>query len=154
MSESPSNSKGRDGALLNSGVASGDARRYGKKRSAENCNEVLSDATKEAYANLFNNPGLQAAWSGEIARTGTTAQTISGRALLLEVTNLKDQGFSTELIIRFINQHVLTGPLSSQELVEWKAAGLSEAVIQAALERSPASEMSVVVDDRLTTACT
>lgn len=129
--------KGHDGALLSSGVASGDARRYGRKRSADNCNEVLSDATKEAYANLFDQPGLQAAWSGKEVRSSTKPQAKSARALLLEVTGLKNQGFSSELLIRFINQQVLVAPLSAQDLVEWKEAGLPESVIQAALERSP-----------------
>jgi uncharacterized lipoprotein YajG len=48
--------KGKDGSLLSSGVSAGDARRYGRKRSAENCNEVLSDALKAAYANLLLGP--------------------------------------------------------------------------------------------------
>ncbi|HYS04425.1 MAG TPA: serine protease [Candidatus Dormibacteraeota bacterium] len=57
--------KDRAGAVLADGASAGSARRYGRKRSGENCNEVLSDAIKEAYANLFDNPNLQAAWSGK-----------------------------------------------------------------------------------------
>ena len=129
--------KGRDGTLLSSGVASGDARRYGRKRSADNCNEVLSDAMKEAYANVFDQPGLQAAWSGKEVRSSTKPQAISPSALLVELTGLKNQGFSSELLSRYINQQVLSAPLSAQDLVEWKKAGLPESVIQAALDRSP-----------------
>lgn len=48
--------KGHDGALLSSGVASGDARRYGRKRSADNCNEVLDDGAQGA-SRSFECPG-------------------------------------------------------------------------------------------------
>jgi len=57
--------KDRAGVVLADGVSAGSARRYGRKRSGENCNEVLSDAIKEAYAHLFDQPNLQTAWSGK-----------------------------------------------------------------------------------------
>ncbi len=57
--------KDRTGVVLADGVSAGSARRYGRKRSGENCNEVLSDAIKEAYAKLFDQTNLQAAWSGQ-----------------------------------------------------------------------------------------
>jgi uncharacterized lipoprotein YajG len=47
-----------------SGVFTGDATRYGKKFSAENINEVLSDALAEAFASALNDSGLRSAWSG------------------------------------------------------------------------------------------
>lgn len=43
-------------------TAVGDATRYGKKFSNDNCNEVLSDALLEAVAELFSDPALQRAW--------------------------------------------------------------------------------------------
>jgi len=132
--------KGRDGKLLNSGVASGDARRYGRKRSADNCNEVLSDAMKKAYANLFDQPGLQTAWSGKEVGFSTQAQAITPSALLVELTDLKRQGFSSDLLIGYVNQRVLSAPLSAQDMMEWKKAGLPESVIQAALDRSPVAK--------------
>jgi hypothetical protein len=53
-----------NGRTLWSGSIPGDTTRYGKKRSAENANEVLRDALREAYTDLFNDSGLQAAWAG------------------------------------------------------------------------------------------
>lgn len=41
-----------------------------KKRSAENSNEVLRDALREAYIEIFNNAGLQEAWAGKGKPTG------------------------------------------------------------------------------------
>lgn len=40
----------------------GDATRYGRKFSNTNCNEVLSDAMLEAFAEMFSDPALQRAW--------------------------------------------------------------------------------------------
>jgi uncharacterized lipoprotein YajG len=54
----------RSGAKQWSGVFNGDASRYGKKYSAENINEVLSDALAEAFANALNDSGLRSAWGG------------------------------------------------------------------------------------------
>ena len=50
------------GRSLWSGTIPGDTTRYGKKRSADNANEVMRDALREAYTDLFNDSGLQAAW--------------------------------------------------------------------------------------------
>jgi hypothetical protein len=52
------------GKTLWSGTVPGDTTRYGKKRSADNANEVMRDALREAYTDLFNTPELQAAWAG------------------------------------------------------------------------------------------
>ena len=54
----------RAGAKEWSGVFNGDATRYGKKFSAENANEVLSDALAEAFAYALNDSGLRSAWTG------------------------------------------------------------------------------------------
>jgi hypothetical protein len=62
-----------DGTILAAGVAAGDASRYGRKGSADNCNEVLSDATRASYLRLIDNRDLQAAWSGEKAPAPTVA---------------------------------------------------------------------------------
>jgi len=51
------------GNRLLEGAASGSAHRYGRARSADNCNEVLSDSLKEAFANVVSEPRLQEAWS-------------------------------------------------------------------------------------------
>ncbi len=50
------------GEKLVSNTALGDASRYGKKFSNDNCNEVLSDAMLEAFANLVSDRELQRAW--------------------------------------------------------------------------------------------
>lgn len=129
--------RGRAGDILNSGVASGDASRYGRKRSADNCNELLSDAMKQAYASLFDQQGLQAAWSGKAPGVDAKPTALTPSALLADVVALKNQGFSPELLIGYISRQMLSVPLTAQDMMMWKGAGLHESVIQAALDRSP-----------------
>ena len=53
------------GKTLAEGTASGGTHRYGKGHSGENCNEVLSDALKEAFANVISDASLQNAWAAK-----------------------------------------------------------------------------------------
>jgi hypothetical protein len=56
---------------LAEGAASGSAHRYGRARSADNCNEVLSDALKEALATTLSDARLQHAWASGKPAPGT-----------------------------------------------------------------------------------
>lgn len=62
----------KGGKRLMDGAASGSANRYGRARSGDNCNEVLSDALKEAYANLLSDSRLQDAWVSGKASGGSS----------------------------------------------------------------------------------
>ena len=64
------------GKTLASGTVSGDTKRYGRARSKDNYSEVLSDALKEAYLNMFNEPALQDGWmSGKMSTAATKPST-------------------------------------------------------------------------------
>jgi hypothetical protein len=137
-----SDSRGR---TLWQGTAQGDATRYGKSRSEENVNEILSDAMKEVYANILAEPELQNAWVGKSASgsggsatsaTSATSAPMTPADLLQELIKLKRQGFGTELLVDYIHQHSVTAPLSADELVQWKQAGMPDEVIKAALDRA------------------
>ena len=112
-------------------------RRYGRKRSAGNCNEVLSDAIQEAYANLFNQPALQTAWAGKKPPSEPKTIAVFPADLLQEVIRLQNEGVSSELLIRYIDGQVLKEALSANDIVEWKKAGMGEPIIQAVMDRSP-----------------
>lgn len=138
--------KNAQGAVLWEGTALGDATRYGRARSQENINEVFSDAIKETYANALNDAGLQNAWVGKAAPpsgspTATAAKAPSGPPvspadLLAELVKLKKQGFTTDLLVDYVNQKNLSSPLSADDMVSWKQAGMPQEVIKAALARS------------------
>lgn len=137
------------GRTLWEGTAGGDATRYGKERSADNANEVLSDAIKEAYTDIFNNADLQSAWLGKgtpiaasapahasAAAPAASASTLSPAEMLAELVKLKKQEFTTDFLVDFVNQKNLTRALSADDLVKWKNAGMPEEVIKAALART------------------
>lgn len=131
-----------EGKTLWEGTAAGDATRYGKKRSGDNVSEVLSDATKEAYANGIAATGLQQAWLGkskdepaDALDSLTAASVLTPEALLAELVKLKEQGFKTDLLVDFVKQKTLSRSLSADDLAQWKQAGLPEEVISAALSR-------------------
>jgi hypothetical protein len=129
------------GNLLWEGNAAGDATRYGKARNEDNVNEVLSDAIKEAYATALGDTALQNAWLGKggpVASTPapTAAARMTPDELLTELVKLKKQGFSTELLVDYVNQKSLTGGLTADDMVKWKKEGMPQDVIQAALKRA------------------
>jgi len=125
------------------GSAAGDATRYGKSRSEENANEVLTDALKEAFIDLFNTPALQEAWGGKAKPMATAAPAaapaapaVSPSELLADLVKLKKQGFTADLLVDYVNQKSLTRALSADDLGKWKNAGMPEEVIKAALNRA------------------
>lgn len=65
--------KDAKGRTLGEGAGSGTAHRYGHAHSPENINEVLSDALKEAYANVLSDKPLQTAWISGTRNTAPSA---------------------------------------------------------------------------------
>jgi hypothetical protein len=65
--------KDAHGQTIAEGMGTGTAHRYGKAHSPENINEVLSDALKEAYANVLADPGLQKAWISGVSSSSAPA---------------------------------------------------------------------------------
>jgi hypothetical protein len=57
--------------------------------------------------------------------------------LLAELVKLKKQGFTTELLVDYVNQKSLKSGLTADDMVKWKKAGMPQDVIQAALKRAP-----------------
>jgi hypothetical protein len=86
------------GKSLAEGAESGEAHRYGRARSADNCNEVLSDALKEAVANTLSDQRLQSAWvSGKGEAGASQAQpSESAEERLRKLDELLKKGLITK----------------------------------------------------------
>jgi hypothetical protein len=85
------------GAVLNEGAASGTAHRYGHAHSPENCNEVLSDALKEAFGNVLAAADLQQAWaSGKRVSGAAAAAKESPEERLRKLDDLYKKGLITK----------------------------------------------------------
>jgi len=87
------------GRVLASGVGSGSTHRYGRAHSPDNINEVLSDALKEAYANVLADQALQTAWvsgksSGSARATAAPAESVEER--LRKLDDLLKKGLITK----------------------------------------------------------
>lgn len=86
------------GKKLAEGAVSGEAHRYGRARSADNSNEVLSDALKEAFAGVLSEPQMQQAWvSGKAAAVtakGAPAESVEER--LKKLDDLLKKGLITQ----------------------------------------------------------
>ncbi len=143
------------GAELWQGTAKGATSRYGKPASNGNACEVVSDALVEAFARLISIPALQAAWVGaELAsdqvspalvgahaeppppapaQAAPTADSRTPEALLGELLELKQSGFSDDTLIQFLDSQALSRAMSAADMIAWKDAGLGEGVVQKAL---------------------
>ena len=47
------------------------------------------------------------------------------------------QGFSDDLLVKFLSVKTVSAPFTADDLKAWKDAGISEAVIAAAMDRAP-----------------
>lgn len=89
--------KDAHGKTLAEGTGAGTAHRYGHAHSPDNINEVLSDALKEAYANVLADPGLQKSWISGTASTSTTAHAAeSAEERLRKLDDLLKKGLITK----------------------------------------------------------
>lgn len=88
--------KDAKGVTLATGATSGTAHRYGRAHSPENINEVLSDATKEAYANLIGDAALQTAWVSGKPATAAAGKGPSVEDRLRQLDDLLKKGLITK----------------------------------------------------------
>ena len=123
------------GGVLWEGLAVGDARRFGLAASESNYNETLSDALKEALANLLGNEGFQDALIGRVAAAEPANLLLSPDALLTELLSLSKEGFGEGMLLAYVGQRTLEAPLTAAMIIQWKQAGVSENVIKAAMLR-------------------
>lgn len=119
------------GRVVWEGIANGDARQWGRSFSAENYNEQISDALKKTFASLVSNPGFQKAWAGDPSVTeGATVSPAEVKAKILEMVRA---GVGEAVLISYVRGLRISPPLTSDEIIAWKAAGITDGVIEAAV---------------------
>jgi hypothetical protein len=105
-------------------------------------NEVLSDALKDACAGLVEMPGWKAWVAKEQEKPQSTADEATGLpvdpdALLHDLVRLQEQRLEVSVLVGFVRQRKLSRALDVDDLTAWRAAGIPQEVIAAALERAP-----------------
>jgi len=138
--------RGRDDAVLWRGTADGDASRYGKKFSNVNCNEVLSDALLEAFATGMSDDDLHAAWVGGTVAAGSDTSPAAVREpvappeLLADLARLQSQGTGESVLVAYARGRALTRALTADEVLQWKDAGIPDAVLEVVLQAPVVAE--------------
>ncbi len=126
--------EGQDGQVLWQGMAVGSAQQWGRSLSEENYNEQVSDALKRTYASLLSNPAFQQAWVGQAA-PATGPKTLTPAAVKAAILKMMGQGIEAETIADYVRGVKIEPPLNPEELIDWKASGIPEVVLRAALAK-------------------
>jgi hypothetical protein len=128
----------RASGVLWTGEATGESKRAGVDARASMCNEALSYALSRALAQGLSSVKLEMAATAAPtavapALVPVTPQTvIEPAALLADLKRLLDGGVTPEVLVAYIEQRKLARPLSVDEILEWKNAGIPDAAIKAA----------------------
>jgi len=136
--------KDRTGKTLWRQASVAEAKRYGKKFSNENCNEVLSDALLESFGTALSSSTFEDALAGRQVKAVDTAIGVTPMApsdLLDEIRQLMAAGMEAETLVEYVSGKTLTRRLDAEDLAAWKEAGIPESVMRAAL-RCPVHEES------------
>ena len=127
----------RASGVLWTGEASGDAKQPGVDARASMCNQVLSIALRQALAQALSSITLDTAHESAPVPSGSAAVvspliSIEPEALLADLTRLLAGGVTQDVLVAYIEQRKLTHPLSVDEILQWKNAGIPDAAIKAA----------------------
>jgi hypothetical protein len=123
----------QSGLVVWEGIASGEAHQWGRSFSAENYNEQISDALKKTFASLVSNPGFQKAWAGE-ARVAE-AVTISPAEVRAKLLEMVQASIGEAVLVGYVRGLRISPQLTADEIIDWKKAGIPDAVIEAAVKR-------------------
>jgi hypothetical protein len=125
----------RDGAVLWTGEAADTTKDPGVDARASMCNEALSLALRGALAKLMSSVtlgGQAAAVPAAAAAAAPKPVSIEPDALFADLTRLKAGGVGDDVLVAYVEGRKLTRPLSVDEILRFKGAGLPDAAIKAA----------------------
>jgi hypothetical protein len=127
----------RAGNTLWSGEGKGDAKRPGVDGRAAMFNEAMSIALRAALAQGLSAVKLETAVPSAAAPVvaapaSAPSIAIEPDALLADLTRLKADGVADDVLVAYVEQRRLSRPLTVDEILSWKNAGIPDAAIKAA----------------------
>jgi hypothetical protein len=122
----------RAGGTLWTGEAGGDAKRPGVDGRAAMFNEAMSIALREALARGLSSVKLETAAPVATAPAAAPLIAIEPEALFADLTRLKTGGVADDVLVAYVEQRKLSRPLTVDEILSWKSAGIPDAAIKAA----------------------
>ena len=120
----------RVGGVLWTGEASGDSKRPGIDARASMCNEALSYALSRALAQGLAAVKLETAAPAPLVVAPQSV--IEPDTLLADLSRLMAGGVTPDVLVAYVEQRKLTRPLTVDEILSWKNAGIPDAAIKAA----------------------
>jgi hypothetical protein len=122
------------GKAIWQGIVSGDAHQWGRSLSEENYNEQISDALKRTYANVVSSAVFQKAWTtGKAPAAAEPAST--PQAMKAAILKMLGQGIGAETVVEYVRGARIEPALTPDDMLDWKASGVPEAVLKAAVTR-------------------
>lgn len=119
------------GGVLWEGAVTGESSQFGRSFSYENYREQISNVLLHTFGNLVTVPGFQAAWRGE----GGVRKTLSSTSLKAEIVKMMDAGVGVDVIVGYVRGVKTESALTPEEIIDWKASHIPDAVIAAAVGR-------------------
>jgi hypothetical protein len=125
----------RAGGVLWTREASGVSERTGVDARASTCNELLSLALRDALAEALGSApaGTPAPVPATVVAPTTAPIPVEPGQLLEDLTRLKGGGVTDDVLVSYVKQRKLSRPLTVDEILAWKNAGLPDAAIKAAV---------------------
>jgi len=120
----------RSGAVLKSGQGIGHTKEPGPDGKASMFNEAMSLALRAALAEVVGSMSPDAAPPHAEIRPAVTV--IDPEALFADLSRLKSAGVTEDVLVVYVAQRKLSRPLTVDEILRWKDAGIPDAAIKAA----------------------
>lgn len=132
----------RDGTEIWAGVVGGAASRFGRSLKEENYQEVLSDALLSCISKFWVDASFRDAWArgtpprpaGSTDEKPIPSETLTPEATKEKLLQLREAGFDDEMLATWVRRVRFSRELMAEDLIDWKAAGIPQAVVKAALE--------------------
>ena len=122
----------RTDSVLWTGEASGESKRQGVDARAAMCNEALSYALSRALAQGLAAVTLETVAPAAVPVVAAPDTVIEPETLLADLTRLLAGGVAPDVLVAYVEQRKLTRPLTVDEILRWKNAGIPDAAIKAA----------------------
>jgi len=123
------------GAAIWSGDANGSSKMPGLDGRASEANTAFSIALREALAGMMSSAKLEnAAPPVQIMTAPSISTAMSPEKLFSDLTRLKSAGATEDALLEYAQGHKPARALTVEEILQWKNAGLPDAVIKAATQ--------------------
>jgi hypothetical protein len=104
------------------------------------CNEALSFALRRALSQALSSVKLDTEAPAveppsTLAAVVSPPMTVDPEALFADLTRLLAGGVTQDVLVSYIEQRKLSRPLTVDEILQWKNAGIPDAAIKAATSR-------------------